>query len=183
MHRPLSARLLVVPLLAALAPALAGGPAFAATVRGELARATPQGPGENLGTAVIADGANGAVVTLDLHGLPPGPHGLHLHQNASCAPGPGPDGKVVPAGAAGGHWDPGKTGHHLGPEGMGHMGDLPRVEIGADGTYKGSLVAPHIMDVSALKGRSLMLHAGGDNYSDTPPLGGGGARYACAVLQ
>ena len=31
---------------------------------------------------------------------------------------------------------------------------------------------------------ALMLHAGGDNYSDQPaPLGGGGARMACGVAQ
>ena len=28
-----------------------------------------------------------------------------------------------------------------------------------------------------------MIHAGGDNYSDTPaPLGGGGARIVCGVV-
>jgi Cu-Zn family superoxide dismutase len=35
-----------------------------------------------------------------------------------------------------------------------------------------------------LKGRSLMIHAGGDNYSDYPAkLGGGGPRMACGVVQ
>jgi Cu-Zn family superoxide dismutase len=178
MQRPLTARLSI----AAAVAALAVGPALAATVRGDLDRATPSGPGASVGTAAISDGPNGAVITLDLHGLPPGQHGMHVHEKASCAPGPGPDGKVIPAGAAGSHWDPGKTGHHLGPEGMGHMGDLPKVEVTADGTFKGSLIAPHITDVSALKNRTLMIHVGGDNYSDIPPLGGGGARYVCAVL-
>jgi Cu-Zn family superoxide dismutase len=174
-------RALAMPLsIAALAVA---APAFAATVRAELARALPEGAGEPVGVATISDGAQGAVIALDLKGLPPGPHGLHLHQNASCAPSTGPDGKPVPAGAAGAHWDPGQTNHHLGPEGAGHMGDLPRVEVGADGTAKTQLLAPHIKDVGALRGRALMLHAGGDNYSDTPPLGGGGARYACGVLR
>ena len=29
-----------------------------------------------------------------------------------------------------------------------------------------------------------MIHAGGDNYSDLPkPLGGGGDRIACGVIQ
>ncbi|SSP59941.1 Cu/Zn superoxide dismutase [Acinetobacter baumannii] len=29
-----------------------------------------------------------------------------------------------------------------------------------------------------------MIHAGGDNYSDSPlPLGGGGARIACGVIK
>jgi Cu-Zn family superoxide dismutase len=33
-----------------------------------------------------------------------------------------------------------------------------------------------------VKDRALMIHAGADNYSDTPEtLGGGGARIACGV--
>ena len=63
------------------------------------------------------------------------------------------------------------------------MGDLPRVEVGADGAVKTQLTAPRIKDVNALRGHAVMLHAGGDNYSDTPPLGGGGARWACGVVQ
>jgi Cu-Zn family superoxide dismutase len=165
--------------IAALATA---APALAASVRTELQLATPAGPGDSVGRAVISDSRKGAVIKLTLHGLPPGEHGLHLHQNGSCAPTTAADGKVVPAGGAGAHLDPDMTGHHMGPEGMGHLGDLPRVEVGADGTAKVRLLAPRIKDVSALKGRSLMLHAGGDTYSDTPPLGGGGPRLACGVL-
>jgi Cu-Zn family superoxide dismutase len=56
------------------------------------------------------------------------------------------------------------------------------VTVAADGTVKASLTAPRIKDVTALRGHALMLHAGGDNYTDTPPLGGGGARLACGVL-
>jgi Cu-Zn family superoxide dismutase len=38
--------------------------------------------------------------------------------------------------------------------------------------------------MSDVKGRSLMIHAGGDNYADQPaPLGGGGARVACGVIK
>jgi superoxide dismutase, Cu-Zn family len=36
--------------------------------------------------------------------------------------------------------------------------------------------------VAEVKGRSIMIHAGGDNYSDQPaPLGGG--RIACGVVK
>ena len=167
----------------AFAALAAAAPVGAATVNTKLALATPTGTGAQVGSAVITDGPKGAIITLDLHGLPPGQHGLHVHMNDSCGPSTGPDGKVVPAGAAGPHYDPGQTGHHLGPTGHGHLGDMPRVQVGADGTVKASLLAPRINDVSALKGRTLMLHVGGDTYSDTPPLGGGGARLACGVLE
>ena len=35
-----------------------------------------------------------------------------------------------------------------------------------------------------LRGKAVIIHASGDNYSDQPaPLGGGGARIACGVFQ
>jgi Cu-Zn family superoxide dismutase len=145
--------------------------------------ALTSGAGASVGTVDIADSPGGAIFHLHLHGLPPGPHGFHIHQNGSCAPAPGKDGAVTPAGAAGGHYDPVMTGMHMGPDGSGHLGDLPFVTVAADGTTDGAVTAPRIKDISALKGRALMIHAGGDNYSDTPaPLGGGGARLACGVL-
>jgi Cu-Zn family superoxide dismutase len=140
--------------------------------------------GADVGVIAIADGPAGAVFTLNLHGLPPGSHGFHVHQNGSCAASTNKDGAAVPAGAAGGHLDPAMTGMHMGPQGMGHLGDLPAIMVAADGTATGVLTAPRIKDVSTLQGRALMIHAGGDNYSDMPaPLGGGGARLACGVVR
>jgi Cu-Zn family superoxide dismutase len=46
-----------------------------------------------------------------------------------------------------------------------------------------TLTAPRLK-VADAEGRALMIHAGGDNYSDQPkPLGGGGARIACGVVE
>jgi Cu-Zn family superoxide dismutase len=37
--------------------------------------------------------------------------------------------------------------------------------------------------MSDLKGRSIVIHANGDNHSDLPnKFGGGGARVACGVI-
>jgi Cu-Zn family superoxide dismutase len=34
------------------------------------------------------------------------------------------------------------------------------------------------------RGNELVIHIGGDNYSDQPqPLGGGGARIACGAIE
>jgi superoxide dismutase, Cu-Zn family len=146
-------------------------------------KATPTGPGETLGTVVIAASAAGAVFTLKLHGLPPGPHGFHIHQNHECEP-VMMNGVRIPAGAAGGHWDPGQTDKHDGPAGHGHMGDLPVLQVANDGFATQTLTAPHILDITELRGHALMIHAGGDNYSDQPSaLGGGGLRLACGSIQ
>jgi Cu-Zn family superoxide dismutase len=59
---------------------------------------------------------------------------------------------------------------------------LPALKVAADGSTGGSMVAPRLK-VADLKKRSLVIHAGGDNYSDQPaPLGGGGARIACGMF-
>ncbi len=163
--------------------ALAAGGARAASVYADLALATADGPGAAVGSVTIKDSAKGAVLIVDLHGLRPGPHGFHVHDKGSCAPGPDKTGKIVPAGTAGGHFDPAMTGKHAGPDGMGHQGDLPFVTVGPSGSVKARLMAPHIASVGALAGHALMLHAGGDNYGDEPaPLGGGGSRLACGVI-
>ncbi len=87
-----------------IAGATAGG-AAATELRADMRRATPSGPGEAVGTVTIADSAQGAVIKTDLKGLPPGPHGFHVHEHSSCEPG-ATNSHPVPAGAAGGHFDP-----------------------------------------------------------------------------
>ena len=82
--------------------------------------------------------------------------------------------------AALGHWDPDQTDTHLGPFGNGHRGDLSRLVVDRDGNTTTSVVAPRLK-ASDLRGRALVVHAGSDTYTDTPPLGGGGARIACGV--
>jgi superoxide dismutase, Cu-Zn family len=146
-------------------------------------KVTVQGIGEEIGTIRVVKSVDGAVFSVTLKGLPPGPHGFHIHDNGDCGPGP-VNGATAPAGAAGGHWDTDHTGKHEGPTGQGHIGDLPVLEVIADGTVTKTLLAPRIKDPEALRGHTLMIHAGGDNYSDQPaPLGGGGARIACGVLK
>lgn len=91
---------------------------------------------------------------------------------------------MVPAQAAGGHYDPEGSKHHMGPEGHGHMGDLPLLKANADGKVSETVVAPRLKSLDEIKGRALMVHIGGDNYADQPkPLGGGGARIVCGVIE
>jgi len=140
------------------------------------------GVGKSLGTIMITESPGGAVFTPKLKGLAAGDHGFHVHENPNCGA-KEKDGKKVAGLAAGGHYDPKGTKKHEGPKGAGHVGDLPVLVVAADGTATKAVTAPHLK-LADLKGRSLMIHAGGDNYSDTPsPLGGGGARVACGVVK
>lgn len=129
---------------------------------------------QEIGTVNLKDSPKGLVLTPNLHGLPPGSHGFHVHEKDSCED---------HGNAAGGHLDPLHTGHHLGPYSTkGHLGDLPVLTVAKDGTATEPVVAPRLK-VKDVIGHSLMIHEGGDNYSDIPKkLGGGGARIACGAV-
>ena len=162
---------------------LATDVAAAADLHARMEAATANGPGPALGTITVTDSPAGVVFKVDLKGLPPGSHGFHVHDNGACGVGP-VNGTPAPAGAAGGHMDPSHTGKHEGPQGHGHMGDLPALQAGTDGSVMQGVTAPSIKAASLVKGHALVIHAGGDNYSDQPaPLGGGGARIACGVIE
>ena len=138
--------------------------------------------GEQIGTVRFKDSPDGVFITPNLTGLTPGEHGFHVHENYSCDTSIDSDGNTVLGGGAGGHYDPKKTGHHHGPDGEGHLGDLPLLIVGDEGQAVIPLVASRL-SVSDIIGRSLIVHAGGDNFSDDPvSLGGGGARVACGLI-
>ncbi|HEX5515004.1 MAG TPA: superoxide dismutase [Cu-Zn] SodC [Gammaproteobacteria bacterium] len=158
---------------------LFSGAVSATTV--EMHAVTPDGVGGSIGTVKIEAAEQGSKLTPDLEGLTPGAHGFHVHEQGSCEPGTA-EGKPGAALAAGGHYDPVGTGKHAGPYGDGHLGDLPVLYVGADGRATDPVLAPRIRP-EQMAGRTLMVHAGGDNYSDEPEkLGGGGSRVACGVV-
>jgi len=140
------------------------------------------GIGEPIGSISFKNSKAGLVLMTSLSDLPVGDHGIHIHEKADCSP-MTKDGKSVAGLSAGGHFDPAKAGKHLGPQADGHKGDLPFLTVSAKGIAHEKLLAPHLT-LADIEGHALIIHAGGDNYSDEPkPLGGGGARIACGVIQ
>ncbi|OGT30460.1 MAG: superoxide dismutase [Gammaproteobacteria bacterium RIFCSPHIGHO2_12_FULL_35_23] len=133
-----------------------------------------QDNGASLGTVTAIDTTYGLLLIPHLYGLSPGAHGFHVHINPSCKE----NGLT-----AGGHLDPNNTSKHLGPyNSNGHLGDLPILYVNQYGSATLPLLAPRLT-VDIIKGHALMIHAGGDNYSDNPSMGGGGARIACGVIK
>ena len=55
--------------------------------------------------------------------------------------------------------------------------------MAADGTAVTPVLAPKIKTIDELKGHSVMIHVGGDNFHDHPAKLGGGARLACGVIK
>lgn len=140
-----------------------------------------KGIGPKIGQITLSESSHGVQLEPNLRDLPAGVHGFHLHQNGSCETAT-KDGKVTPAGAAGGHYDPKNSGEHGGPWGDGHMGDLPTLYVNTTGTTTSPVMAPRLT-FDDFFNRALVIHAGADNYSDYPePLGGGGARIACGIV-
>ena len=166
---------------AAVALACCAG-AFAAETTVTMSLAEAKGAGAAIGTVRIVETRYGLAFYPDLKGLPPGLHGFHVHENASCGPADR-DGAPVAALAAGGHLDPAGTKKHAEPWGDGHLGDLPALYVAADGMASNPVLAPRLTKLGDVAKRSLMVHVGGDNHADHPaPLGGGGARMACGVI-
>lgn len=158
--------------------------ASAATLDVTLKEALPTGAGNDIGVVTITETDYGLLFTPKLTGLTPGIHGFHIHANGSCEPDM-KDGKPVPALKAGGHLDPEKVGVHLGPYNKdGHLGDLPGLVVNDKGVANYAVLAPKLTKLEQVKEKAIMVHVGGDNYSDDPEaLGGGGARMACGVIK
>ena len=127
---------------------------------------TDQGTGKKIGTITAEQMPYGTLLTPNLSGLSPGMHGFHIHEGDSCGP-KEKEGRMVPGLAAGGHYDPESTGSHQGPFGKGHLGDLPALYVDKAGKATLPVLAPRIR-LKDLKGHALIIHAGGDNYSDDP---------------
>lgn len=167
--------------LVALGLCSTAGTAWGASQHVTFRQVNSGGVGDIIGAIVFEDSDKGLRIMPNLKGLSEGQHGIHVHQNPSCDA-KEKNGKIVPGLGAGGHFDPKNTTKHEGPVGQGHLGDLPVLYVDAAGRASRVMWAEHLK-VADLAGRAIVIHGGGDNYSDSPSkLGGGGARVACGVV-
>jgi Cu-Zn family superoxide dismutase len=174
----------IVLALGALVATTGAALAQSGEMRVTMNKISTSGVGEAIGTITIAETAQGLTFRPELAGLPAGERGFHVHERPDCGAAPNPQGQVAAGFAAGGHYDPDRTSKHMGPQAEGgHKGDLPALVVGTDGRATQPVTASRLK-LADVTGRALMIHAGGDNYSDQPePLGGGGGRVACGVIR
>ena len=135
--------------------------------------------GQKIGTATLHPSGNGVRVDVQVSQLPPGTHGIHIHNVGKCE---GPS-----FASAGGHFNPTTKKHGKdNPEGP-HAGDLLNIEVAADGTGKASLSDPNVTLGEGTNslfhegGTALVIHEKADDYK-TDPAGNSGARIACGVI-
>lgn len=151
--------------------ALAAGPAHAALKDAQ---------GRDVGTATFTEADGGVKLAVEVRGLPPGPHGIHVHAAGKCE---GPDFKT-----AGAHLNPGHKQHGLENPAGHHEGDLPNLAVAPDGTgrleatLEGATLAPGPRSLLGPEGAALVVHAGPDD-NKTDPAGNSGARIACGVIR
>lgn len=135
--------------------------------------------GDNLGTATFKEDSEGVSIKLELEGLDPGWHGIHIHEYAKCEP---PD-----FSSAGNHFNPEDKEHGLmNPKGA-HIGDLPNIEADSAGEVDEELLLP---DATLLDGKNSLLREEGTSlivHSDpddgyTQPSGNAGERIICGEI-
>ena len=153
----------------------AGGPAPVGTTARVSMRSAS---GQPIGDLSLVQTANGVLVTGLLSNLPPGTHAFHVHTVGRCTP---------TFDAAGGHFNPASRQHGFrNPNGQ-HAGDLPNVNVAADGTVRVEAFATAFdlgSGTSGLfdgDGSAIMVHQNADDYT-TDPTGSAGSRIACGEV-
>lgn len=136
--------------------------------------------GKEVGFARFTEDADGIVhVSVRVKDLPPGLHGIHIHDKGSCSPN---------FTAAGSHYNPLGKQHGLNnPKGP-HAGDLPNLEVNKDGTgYLNTTTSNMTLSQSPTTvfdkdGSALIIHTSPDDQV-TDPTGNSGDRIACGVIE
>ena len=135
--------------------------------------------GTIVGTATLKpNGTTGVAFELDLKGLPPGEHAVHLHQTPTCDP---PSFE-----SAGPHLNPAAKQHGLKNPAGPHAGDMNNVTVAADGTAKTTVVNTGVTmgtgaESLSSRGAALVIHAKPDDMK-SDPAGNAGDRIACGVI-
>jgi superoxide dismutase, Cu-Zn family len=125
-------------------------------------------------------------VDARIDGLPPGLHGMHIHEIGNC------DSVTGPFSGAGGHFDPGPFGNSN-PDANHpfHMGDIPNLDVNPAGVGRLRHTTSRItlssgpLSVFDANGSAVVVHLNVDQGITGAAGSGvsGGARVACGIIE
>lgn len=134
--------------------------------------------GEKVGTATFSSAQKGVTIKVEVSGLSPGEHGIHIHEKGKC--------ETAAFKSAGGHLKTGDEAHGLKHPNH-HDGDLPNLVVNAEGkadaemTSESTTLAAGPHSLFRPEGTSLVIHAGKDDET-SDPAGNSGDRVVCGVI-
>ncbi len=134
--------------------------------------------GAEVGQVEITEKDKTVTLSVMLHNLPAGQHGIHVHAGGSCT---APD-----FADAGGHLNPDMKKHgYKNPDGH-HAGDLPsNITVEDNGVGSAKLTTKDITlkmgEPNSIYGKAIVIHASADDQM-TDPSGASGGRIACGVV-
>ena len=118
---------------------------------------------------------NGTVkIVVEIRGLSPGKHGIHIHEG---------DCSSSDASSAGGHLNPGNIQHGAPDSPTHHAGDLGNIEADAEGNASFQMTVDFISlseGPNSVAGKAVVVEADEDNFE---PSRSDGARLACGVIE
>lgn len=143
--------------------------------------------GASIGFVKLTKQGGKVIVRGEVGGLTAGFHGFHVHAVGQC---------TAPFTSAGGHYNPGGTGHGA------HAGDMPSLLVLDDGTAEAQFATDNfaIDQLFDADGSAVIVHAAPDNFANIPTryqsttegvfgpdsatlaTGDAGARVACGVV-
>lgn len=136
--------------------------------------------GKEIGEVTLVQEAEGVLINVQAENLPPGTHGIHVHETGVCT--------APEFTSAGAHFNPTAKEHGFdNPKGF-HLGDLPNIEVTEDGKVSRELMTAEITlkkgeanSILDKDGSAIVIHEKADDYK-TDPAGDSGARIACAAI-
>jgi superoxide dismutase, Cu-Zn family len=135
--------------------------------------------GKTVGNATLREQPDGVLVRVELKGLTPGLHAVHVHAVGKC------EGPAFAS--AGGHFNPTQKKHGFKNAEGAHAGDLPNMLVARDGSGRFEALTDAItlragsVSVFDSDGSAIVIHATSDDDM-TDPAGNSGDRIACGVI-
>ncbi|HUH35076.1 MAG TPA: superoxide dismutase family protein [Moheibacter sp.] len=139
----------------------------------------PKSDTQTAGKVTFKQNGDKVTMQVDVTGLTPGAHAIHLHEIADCS---APD-----AMSTGGHWNPAGSDHGKWGDEHFHMGDIGNLMADENGHASMTFTTDHwciscLDENKDIMNKSVIIHAEEDDFH-TQPTGNAGGRVGCVEIK